>query len=443
MAVSADLSVLLQERARTRCLACGDLIDEQNKSPVVSCCFDCWEKQEAAEEVISSSPPPVLASSPAGPVASPDSATASPETPPSAKVSKCTMYQRKMKEVGVSKTTALEQWKAMSSAERDAWAASVPELCAKQKHCPQSSEKEQQAKKKLKVSQNAAESLQSFRTKWAPVSEAMSQLEDPAKWHICNADLSFQIYADVARLLHKDTWQSAVAAAKDLPELHLNRKKISKVSSMLSADASSLDTTPMQFLPGRQGKGYLTDAQKRDLLRHVEFMQRSNFRFSAADCMKAMYRYWLLNTGRVKTKDEPTNWDLYTEHMQEMKHAFRNWKQWVKDTQPKSSHIQTRKLQGVKSETAASCTPAAVRAHFQALQALLEETGIMKDGKVVDAHRLWAADEKGQVDLDGKIKMATGLSLRGLGPPTCAAGGSSYKHLTVSWLVSLQFSRCM
>ncbi|CAK9067052.1 Uncharacterized protein SCF082_LOCUS34013 [Durusdinium trenchii] len=121
-----------------------------------------------------------------------------------------------------------------------------------------------------------------------------------------------------------------------------------------------------------------------------------------------------------------------------MEVCYRRWLEWVRVTYPREYEVVNRKVIGIKPERAAMLTPHSIREHFSALTACLERCGILdKDGKIAHGHRLWAADEKGMCDTEGKLKFVSGLAIKKLGAPTCSAGGSGFKHISVLPFISL------
>ena len=88
---------------------------------------------------------------------------------------------------------------------------------------------------------------------------------------------------------------------------------------------------------------------------------------------------------------------------------------------------------GIKGETAAMISHKSVEEHFVSLEQLLLDIGVLiaPGGTVQHAHRVWCCDEKGMNHEAGKIKFVRGLSVKALGPPTCSAGQSSFKHISV------------
>ena len=77
--------------------------------------------------------------------------------------------------------------------------------------------------------------------------------------------------------------------------------------------------------------------------------------------------------------------------------------------------------------------------YFDALTQTLLDIGVLSSatGTLQNCHRVWCADEKGMTDGDGKLKFQTGLSIKQLGAPTCSAGQSGFKHISVLPFISL------
>ena len=198
---------------------------------------------------------------------------ASPES--SSKISLCTWWQRLQKEHGVKKQVALEKWRAMTAKERRDFGQSIADRIAAATPSP-----EQKAAKKLSHGQEKrAATLAEFQSKWGYVAKALQKV--PAKtYYLQNYEVAFQLYVDIVNLLSEEVFDSAAAAARALPEFHINRKKVSATQTWLDENpGADLSECPGPFAPGRTFPGALSIEQKRDLHKHVIVMQRSNCPF--------------------------------------------------------------------------------------------------------------------------------------------------------------------
>ena len=119
--------------------------------------------------------------------------------------------------------------------------------------------------------------------------------------------------------------------------------------------------------------------------------------------------------------------------------VYRAWLRWAQDSFPKSLQPISKKVVGIKGERAALCCEESVRTYFEALQQTLQEIGVLASATATlqHSHRVWACDEKGMTDEAGKIKFTQSLCIAELGPPTCTAGQSSFKHVSVLPFVCL------
>lgn len=229
--------------------------------------------------------------------------------------------------------------------------------------------------------------------------------------------------------------KNALAAEQALQHFHINRKKVKAVQEWLKDNPDhDVRECPQAFTPGRAYPGTLTLNQRKDLLKHVEIMQRSNCTFTAKDVQKAMWRFYMLNIGAVRSGDA-LDWSEFEQYEREknMVNVYKHWLAWVKSTQPKSMQVLNRKVIGVKGERAASCCHESVAAHFDALEALLVDIGVCAGhgATVQNPHRVRCCDEKGMTDESGKLKFVRSLSIKSLGAPSCSAGQSSFKHVSV------------
>ena len=122
---------------------------------------------------------------------------------------------------------------------------------------------------------------------------------------------------------------------------------------------------------------------------------------------------------------------------------YRAWFQWASSIAAKDMQVLSRKVVGVKGEKAAMCSPESVKTYFDSLQETLLEIGVLKSAgeTVQNEHRVWACDEKGMTDDDGKIKFVQSLCVKGQGAPTCTAGQSSFKHVSVLPFICLNGDR--
>ena len=139
--------------------------------------------------------------------------------------------------------------------------------------------------------------------------------------------------------------------------------------------------------------------------------------------------------------DSALPWSDYDDYVKDksMEKAFRCWLDWVKRTQPEVEQVLSRKVIGMKGEQAAQCSAQSVAAHFDALEKLFKDIGVLSetDSSLRNPHRVWAVDEKAMVDDGGKLKFVRGLSVKGLGAPTCSAGASSFRRISVLPFVCL------
>ena len=156
-----------------------------------------------------------------------------------------------------------------------------------------------------------------------------------------------------------------------------------------------------------------------------------------------MWRFYLINIGAAD-KDTVLDWSDFEKYEKDksMEMVYRGWLAWVADTQPKAMQVQSRKLIGVKGERAAMCSAESVKEHFESLDKLLLDIGVLTQigGLVQNPRRVWCVDEKGMTDEAGKLKFSKGLSVPALGPPTCSAGQSSFKHVSVLPFICLDGS---
>ena len=157
-------------------------------------------------------------------------------------------------------------------------------------------------------------------------------------------------------------------------------------------------------------------------------------------CLPGSLRFYLLNTGTIRP-NSTIDWSLYEKYTADknMDNVFRSWLEWVKATQPETEQVLSRKVVGIKGEQAAQCSAKSVATHFDALEKLFVDIGVLTTpgGKLQNPQRVWAADEKAMVDDNGKLKFVRSLSIKSLGPPTCNAGSSSFRHISVLPFVCL------
>ena len=118
----------------------------------------------------------------------------------------------------------------------------------------------------------------------------------------------------MACLLRANVFKNALRAEEGLPAYRVGRKKLARVISWLDENPDDdLKDVPTEFLPGRTHQGALTAQQKRDLLKHVEIMQRSNVAFTATDIKKSMFRFYLVNLGVVQAGCNP-DWSEFEKY---------------------------------------------------------------------------------------------------------------------------------
>ena len=147
-----------------------------------------------------------------------------------------------------------------------------------------------------------------------------------------------------------------------------------------------------------------------------------------------LLRFYLVNIGVTKLASE-IEWSAYDEYAKDksMDKAFRCWLDWVKRSQPDTEQVLSRKVLTMKGEQAAQCSAQSVAAHFDALEKVFTDIGVLSDGSNIlqNPQRVWAVDEKAMVDDGGKLKFVRSLSVKSLGAPTCSAGASSFRHISV------------
>ena len=143
----------------------------------------------AASSKESGDPQPAVpgASSPVVPLDSELTAAETSATS-SSKWSACTWWQKIKGEEGVAKRDALEQWKLMGTHEREKFKAAIA-----QRRAAGSSEAVVTTAKTLLMSKFWSEratrtkTLEEFESKWASFAKALSAAENPATYHVQNA----------------------------------------------------------------------------------------------------------------------------------------------------------------------------------------------------------------------------------------------------------------
>ena len=260
----------VQQKLPSLCVKCSCALNADCKSPVPGCCYDCWQQQEDIAEQLGQHVP------------EPCGAVEDKITPP--KRSRCTWWQQQQREKGVSKKDALQTWKSMSAEERQAFKETL------QVDSPASSSKSSSSPPQPVVGD--VTSLADFQQKWQDFKQGLGNAANAHVYHLANYEDSFFLYVDVVVLLRLGVFPSAVAAEQELSDWSVNRKKISAVSKSLSESGNEVPLeVPAEFSAGQAHRGALTLQQKKDLLTHVQVMQRSNCVFTSKDAKKAMWKY--------------------------------------------------------------------------------------------------------------------------------------------------------
>ena len=109
--------------------------------------------------------------------------------------------------------------------------------------------------------------LDGFKTRWRHLKSQELQQSRSLEYYF--------LYLDVVHLVECSFFLSARAAEASLRDWSVNRNKITKVAEYVndcSQSGKDVLVVPPQFRTGRSSKGLRTDAQKRDLHRHVLLM---------------------------------------------------------------------------------------------------------------------------------------------------------------------------
>ena len=203
------------------------------------------------------------------------------QTPP--KWSLCTWWQKKQKEKGISKKDALETWRKMTDAEKQAFKETIP--------CPSPEPSPQKPSPSPPQPPTAVTSLEGFAQKWKQFRQGLQGAQNSNVFHLANWHDSFFLYADIVSLVRLRVFDTALAAEQALKEYCVNRKKISNVQKWLEANGNTLpEEVPPEFCARKVHKGVLTLKQKEDLLTHVKVMHRSNCVFTSRDAKKSMWK---------------------------------------------------------------------------------------------------------------------------------------------------------
>lgn len=285
-ALSEEFGV--EKKVPQLCVQCSCTLSEDCKSPVPGCCHDCWQQQERIAEELEHRIPREKSRDQGEKIADLQGQGEQSEvtdkqvqTPP--KWSLCTWWQKKQREKGVGKKEALETWNNMSSEEKTAFKATLP--------IPSP---DSDAKSSAPTPQPAADvtSLAAFQRKWREFKLALSNADNSHVYHLANYEESFFMYVDVVALLRLGVFDSAAAAERSLTDFSINRKKVGAVCKWLQNHGNEVPTDcPPDFTAGKAHQGALTLQQKKDLLTHVQVMQKSNCVFTSKDAKKAMWRY--------------------------------------------------------------------------------------------------------------------------------------------------------
>ena len=132
--------------------------------------------------------------------------------------------------------------------------------------------------------------------------------------------------------------------------------------------------------------------------------------------------------------------DLYIDRWN-VAHAWKSFKNWVREHKPESAWLVVRKLKQRPVEDVSARTEAVVSKAIKNLLELCRECGIVNDdGVVVDPERLFNTDEKGLSQRSDSV--ARGVIARHQSSRASAVSSSpTWQHITVASFISLSGRR--
>ena len=193
-------------------------------------------------------------------------------------------------------------------------------------------------------------SLPAFRKRWRWLQSKLQKGAGTSQVYLLNSQDTYLMYLDVVSLLAAGVCNGEAAAlARELDGFHINRNKIASVRQHLEdckAKSKDYHCAPPRFCAGRHGTGVLTLPQKRDVLRWVQLMSRSNRALQPREIQEAMLRMYLCNTGFVDASDgREVAWESFNveAHASGMARVYRDWREWVAAEYPDTIKLLNKK----------------------------------------------------------------------------------------------------
>ena len=136
---------------------------------------------------------------------------------------------------------------------------------------------------------------------------ASAQREHSCRWYM---------YVDVCRLIRLGVLRNASDAENTLRAFAVNRKKVQSVLEHLEG-AENL-SPPVRFTMVGHKDREMSEARKRDLVRHVELCARSNRPLTGDEIRKCIWKVSLSNKGILRGDGDDVDWDKYQFYEKDM-----------------------------------------------------------------------------------------------------------------------------
>ena len=278
----------------------------------------------------------------------------------------------------------------------------------------------------------------------------------------------WELYGKFLLLLRCGKVKKNALDGGNLSVLHMSRKKLKEVETYVGSGAVPAGCPP-PFRTGRCPAVKMTEHERRDLLKYIEYMAKTGQGLSVQQCQqlcfslafvsgifpqnihRILFDLCLLNQPSNQARQAITVLQMDKQgiferglsaeeafarveemgHIYDVSGAWRAFRDWVEATSPKTSWLVVRNLRSRTLPEHSSCTPAVVSQAISRLEDLLVEIGVMDESKTIiptEAHRLVCTDEKGfsqRADSTYRAVVPRGGKAAGQKPET------SWEHITV------------
>ena len=407
------------------CLLCAIGISADNKSPVKSCCFFCYEDQSKIEAALEHAGEQEDALVPLTSVSpSPDNLEVHSEKPlvkeKALPASPPQGWQRQSRESELNwfarvqqfrhgsnarrRKDYQEQWKAWDEHHRHRFRKDIDSLIRGE--CGQSLEGEVSA-----VPLGPAEAPE-----WQNVIGDKAFLVLPKNFSLADLVTSFERFAENPAAHDQKRWEMygllhlllknpaseirnpcAAAASSTLKVLRINKHYLYSVRKMFPHDELPWDC-PTAFRMGRTPSISLSDREKEDIFLYVKWNARTG---TPLDIDKIQDAITVMKLQKAGALDDQPSLDVLVQRVAANRDKHRNlwkdYKKWVAANKPKSEQLVLTNVKVKTVQEVACCTPPIIAQAFDDIEAMLTRVGLLKDGFLTEeaGGRLLVLDEKG------------------------------------------------